>query len=529
MSDVSVSTEAANTYNLATRGYVQALVQGHNYEPNAHSGNFTALSNRIKVLEDAAKTSSKNPTAIEIRDSFGDIVSRINADLTVDTPTGTKTLLTNTDYDTLRDRDDHLKDLIDQNHADLVEAIRHVDGVAASTTEQLNAFDQRVTAAEAETQSSIAALSDRIDIKSVQIDEAMAAHTEQVGQRLDGFSATLEGFDGRITAIDEHASTNSNDIAALGQRVTQLESHDESADTDISQAQTDIAQNRSDIESLGGRVATLEENRATDAANIAQAQTDIAQNQSDIVGVNGRIENLESESAQYDHEIDLAQSDLAAHGTRLYTLEQWRTTATGDITTAKSDIATLKGTATQHTADISSLRTKDAVHDEEIEALGNTVQQQGESINQQGIDIGNNAEAILKKQDAVNFSNDFAYTENPTGGHDLSLQYGTVTESNNRAVSGGAVYSAINTQGAAVATDAANTAAEAKVEEMLSTFTEETSGPFMEATSGAFAENLIPTVTENVSGDVSRAVKEEFAPFIPVIVMRTWTDTVVGE
>lgn len=483
MSDVSVNTDAGNTYNLASRGFVKAIVSGHDHQTDAHSALFGALNARVANLEHVADTAIKNPTAIEIRDEYGDIISRINADLTVDTPTSTKKLLTTDDYETLTQRDDlntariktaseqiaTLADAFDHNTAEIENKFLEVNQSLTEMTEEIHATDSR--------------LSDKIDIKIDEMNETLNNHIDKCDTEHDSLINDVETVKTSMNALTERVSNDEvkhdNDIARLEGVITD----------NVNAIETSIS-------SVDGKFDR------------------------EIERIDVKVTSFDDEITRLDGEIDLLQTNDGLQDERISALQSNVSNLNNSSNTYASRIATLESTDVTHSVKINAIDVRDNGQDERIEALDNLVSAHSTTLGEHAEAINNNEVNIERKQDRVDFStDDFNYDSDK-----LSLRYGTVSSDSNSAVKGSDVYVAVTEQARSISREEAATVADAVVTDRLSTFTEDTSGAYVEATSGAYVNTLVTPITKAVSGDVASAVNAEFAKFIPTISFVDWED-----
>lgn len=483
MSDVSVNTDAGNTYNLASRGFVKAIVSGHDHQTDAHSALFGALNARVANLEHATATAIKNPTAIEIRDEYGDIISRINADLTVDTPTSTKKLLTTDDYETLTQRDDlntariktaseqiaTLADAFDHNTAEIESKFLEVNQSLTEMTEEIHATDSR--------------LSDKIDIKIGEMNETLTNHIDKCDTEHASLINDVETVKSSMNALTERVSNDEvkhdNDIARLEGVITD----------NVNAIETSIS-------SIDGKFDR------------------------EIERIDVKVTSFDDEITRIDGEIDLLQTNDGLQDERISALQSNVSNLNNSSNTYASRIATLESTDVTHSVKINAIDVRDNGQDERIEALDNLVSAHSTTLGEHAEAINNNEVNIERKQDRVDFStNDFDYNSDR-----LSLRYGTVSPDSTSAVKGSDVYAAVTTTARDESREVAASVADTVVTDRLSTFTEDTSGAYVEATSGAYVNTLVTPITKAVSGDVASAVNAEFAKFIPTISFVDWED-----
>jgi chromosome segregation ATPase len=483
MSDVSVNTDAGNTYNLASRGFVKAIVSGHDHQTDAHSALFGALNARVANLEHAADIAIKNPTAIEIRDEYGDIISRINADLTVDTPTSTKKLLTTDDYETLTERDDlntariktaseqiaTLADAFDHNTAEIENKFLEVNQSLTEMTEEIHATDSR--------------LSDKIDIKIGEMNETLNNHIDKCDTEHDSLINDVETVKSSMNALTERVSNDEvkhdNDIARLEGVITD----------NVNAIETSIS-------SVDGKFDR------------------------EIERIDVKVASFDDVITHIDGEVDLLQTNDVLQDERISALQSNVSNLNNSSNAYASRIATLESTDETHSVKINAINVRDNGQDERIEALDNLVSAHSTILGEHAEAINNNEINIERKQDRVDFStNDFDYN-----GDRLSLRYGTISPDSNSAVKGSDVYVAVTEQARSISREEAAIVADAVVTDRLSTFTEDTSGAYVEATSGAYVDTLVTPITKAVSGDVASAVNAEFAKFIPTISFVDWED-----
>lgn len=483
MSDVSVNTDAGNTYNLASRGFVKAIVSGHNHQTDAHSALFGALDARVANLEHATETAIKNPTAIEIRDEYGDIISRINADLTVDTPTSTKKLLTTDDYETLTQRDDlntariktaseqiaTLAGAFDHNTAEIENKFLEVNQSLDAMTEEIHATDSR--------------LSDKIDIKIGEMNETLETHIDKCDTEHESI----------ISELDDVKTS----MVTLTERVTNAET---THNDDITRLEGDIADTVTDTNIKIDRLAN------------------------DISNLNIKNASIDGEINRIDSEVDLLQSNVTAQDSRINALQSNVANLNNSSNNYAGRITALENTDATHTAMIEAIGVKNNGQDERIDAIEATTNIIWETLGDQSVAINNNTINIEQKQERLDIStNDFEYN-GAEDNYKLSLRYGTVSPESTSAVKGSDVYTAVTTTARDESRDEAAIVADTVVTNRLSTFTEDTSGAYVEATSGTYVNILTTPVTEAVSGEVASAVNAEFAKFIPTISFVEWED-----
>jgi hypothetical protein len=512
MSDVSVNTDAGNTYNLASRGFVKAIVSGHDHQTDAHRALFGALDARVANLEQATETAIKNPTAIEIRDSYGDIISRINADLTVDTPTSTKKLLTTDDYETLMQRDDlntariktaseqiaTLADAFDHNTAEVENKFLEVNQSLVEMTEEIHATDSR--------------LSDKIDIKIGEMNETLNNHIDKCDTEHETLINDVETVKSSMNALTERVSNDEikhdNDITRLeGVIETNITAVDGKFDREIERIDDKIAAEKSVVESHVNDV------NAKFDGEVARIDDAIASLENKDISIDGEITRIDSE-------VDLLQTNDNLQDERISALQSNVSNLNNSSNTYASRIAALESADVTHSAKINAIDVRNNGQDERIEALDNLVSAHSTTLGEHAEAINNNEINIERKQDRVDFStNDFEYD-----GNGLSLRYGTVSPDSTSAVKGSDVYVAVTTDARIVSREEAAIVADTVVTDRLSTFTEDTSGAYVEATSGAYVNTLVTPITKAVSGDVASAVNAEFAKFIPTISFVDWED-----
>lgn len=571
MSDVSVNTDAGNTYNLASRGFVKAIVSGHDHQTDAHSALFGALDARVANLEHATETAIKNPTAIEIRDEYGDIISRINADLTVDTPTSTKKLLTTDDYETLTQRDDLntariktaseqiavLADAFDRNTAEVETNFAEVRQSITEVSEEIHATDAR--------------LSDKVDIEIGKLTDTLNSHIDECNTEHENLISEVDGVKSSMATLTERVanveSIHNDDITRLegdiANAVTGMQSSlnavDAKIDENVERIDDKIVSLETADEALRGNVARIDEQITTLQVADAMTNTKISALQSgvsELVDVSNnfgeRINNLEStdtdtdarinelandisnlnikdasidgELNRIDSEIDLLQSNDASQDSRITALQSNVTNLNNSSNDYAGRITALESTDATHAALIDALDVKNNGQDEQIDALESTTNAISETLGEHSSAINSNAINIEQKQERLDIStNDFEY-KGAEDNYKLSLRYGTVSPESTSAVKGSDVYAAVITLARDESRDEAAIVADTVVTDRLSTFTEDTSGAYVEATSGAYVDALATPVTKAVSGEVASAVNAEFAKFIPTISFVDWED-----
>ena len=553
MSDVSVNTDAGNTYNLASRGFVKAIVSGHDHQTDAHSALFGALDARVANLEQSTEIAIKNPTAIEIRDGYGDIISRINADLTVDTPTSTKKLLTTDDYETLTQRDDlntariktaseqiaTLADAFDHNTAEVESKFLEVNQSLAEMTEEIHATDSR--------------LSDKIDIKIASMNETLNNHIDKCDTEHETLINDVETVKSSMNALTERVSNDEvkhdNDITrledvitdnanAIGANITALENKDVSLTNDVNRIDGHIAELRLVDNNQEAKIVALQSN-ATSLNNITNEFNDRISNlESANTIVNNDIDSLENnisellikdtaidgEINRIDGEVDLLQTNDVLQDERISALQSNVSNLNDSSNTYAGRITALESADATHSAKINAIDVRDNGQDERIEALDNVVSAHSTTLAQHAEAININEVNIERKQERLDISTtDFEYI-GADDNYRLSLRYGTITPDSESAVRGSDVYDAVTSLARSESRREAASVANTVVTDRLSTFTEDTSGAYVEATSGAFVNSLTTPVTKAVSGDVASAVNAEFAKFIPTISFVDWED-----
>lgn len=193
--EIRVTGCPGNSFDIATRKYVMAVLGGHNIDPNAHFAKFQELESKIDEITGNISTSS-----IQICNAYGIITNQIRADLTVLVDGVLKKLATTDDLTSVSPT--AITELVEsvkalqENVAGLHSSVETLTGTTAQMNARISNLETRVDTVSG----SVVALDGKVSDLETTVG-TLKGTTESIESKLNGFGTDVENLTDDVSSL----------------------------------------------------------------------------------------------------------------------------------------------------------------------------------------------------------------------------------------------------------------------------------------------------------------------------------------